>query len=728
MRLRASLRKPHLMKQRDVVHICAFTLGTIASQAAFFHSAHLVALPRRTGIAVAFAFAVALTVLLWVPTRYLVGACKSLGRRSICLSLLAALITGWLATYAIPVRIAPSGTPASITITATGQHDPRARGAEVWVRLIADGSPVPSSSLHTDGSWHDRDGWLVSINDSPAHVRWSGKVNASLVALFVSHPWSGRAIVDFNGTSQAFDLYADAPSPPRAVQLIPSSGSRFLAFPPRTGLQRWVQACDAVLIGVGLFTLLLWLTGADAYESLNLRKGGRPHDILRFATPSLVCSVVLLTVFYPGLMTSDSTDQWNQASTGVYNDWHPFYHSLMIAGLRHLWNSPAVVACFQASLIAFSTGWLIAATLRATDAPRLLGHLAAWLCALCPIIAIYSVTLWKDIPYSASVVAITAGCVSVVNRQGLDLRRPWTFLLSAVVLVSCMLLRHNGPPVAFAALTMGWLMVRALRKTIIALAITVVASFLILSGPVPDLLHVKRTHVVFTVALHHIAAHLAAGDSLDHPKDLALLHEIRPEGPLQYSCATVDRTIFDPKINNAVAAANVGALLSMEARLAERYPMTEVRHLLCVSGLVWRVTTDFGQPLYLSTFSLYTENGHVRWMANNSQGLRENSLLPLVANALGKFVLSIKSELILRPASYMYLFVFALAVAWRRMEGWRTVVAVGTAPLVHCAVLLGANVAQDARYQLPIYIVALAASPLLLAAQRLRADLASSAA
>jgi hypothetical protein len=364
-----------------------------------------------------------------------------------------------------------------------------------------------------------------------------------------------------------------------------------------------------------------------------------------------------------------------------------------------------------------ATGWLITETLRTTDAPRVYGFIAAWACALCPIVTISSITLWKDVPYSAAVVAITAGCVRLASKQRLQLGDPRVFAASLAILLACMLFRHNGPPVALAALAFAWLVDRSMRRAVASLAVAVLALFVLLSGPVQNALHVKRAHLGYTLELHHIAAHVARGAPPVDPSDRQLLEAIRPSGPLVYDCASVNPTIFEPAIHNQIAAANVGALGSMLFRLTLANPKIELDHLRCVSGLVWSVTRPAGSPLYLYTTNFYLRNGHVSWISENRLGLHEHSLFSDLAQALGEAVLSLSSDYLWRPAGYLYLLLFALTVAWYRTGDLRIVVAVGVPVLIHSTVLVVSNLAQDARYQLPVYIVALATAPLLLRAR-----------
>ena len=67
-----------------------------------------------------------------------------------------------------------------------------------------------------------------------------------------------------------------------------------------------------------------------------------------------------LTVFYPGVMSTDSWDQWNQAMGAVaLVDHHPFVHTLYIKFLTYFWRSPAAVAFFQIFLSSVLISYLI---------------------------------------------------------------------------------------------------------------------------------------------------------------------------------------------------------------------------------------------------------------------------------------------------------------------------------------------------------------------------------
>ncbi len=143
-----------------------------------------------------------------------------------------------------------------------------------------------------------------------------------------------------------------------------------------------------------------------------------------------------------------------------------------------------------------------------------------------PATAFSSVTLWKDIPYAASVVAITAAVISLLFLHTPRISHPIAFALSLAVLLVCVLFRHNGPLIALASLLIVFALSRASRKGIALLALSVARIAMILKGPMIGALGVERSNVAFTLYAHHIAAHLEAGEAAPTKESGSLFHKI----------------------------------------------------------------------------------------------------------------------------------------------------------------------------------------------------------
>jgi hypothetical protein len=90
-----------------------------------------------------------------------------------------------------------------------------------------------------------------------------------------------------------------------------------------------------------------------------------------------------LLAHWPGLMTYDSVDQWQQVVTASYSDRHPVVDTLARSVFIRAFQTPAAVALAQIVLIAAATGWCVGEIAR-WNGPRVLLVTAVVLSALSP--------------------------------------------------------------------------------------------------------------------------------------------------------------------------------------------------------------------------------------------------------------------------------------------------------------------------------------------------------
>jgi hypothetical protein len=126
--------------------------------------------------------------------------------------------------------------------------------------------------------------------------------------------------------------------------------------------------------------------------------------------------------------------------------------------------------------------------------------------------------------------------------------------------------------------------------------------------------------------------------------------------------------------------------------------------------MVWRLYQPADGYIYKYTADV----------VENRLGLRQESKLPLAKDALNAYMLwdeRVGNKLLIwRPALYLYLTLFAVAVAAvRRANPLITTLAL--VPLLNSLVLLAVIPVQDFRYQYGVYLIGLVA-PALLFAQR----------
>lgn len=682
------------------------------------------------GILVVFAALIVANLFTAIPLHYRESwsGRRGLGRVSWALAL------GLFAGLVLPLHVRPI-KPVSLAITALGTHHPDAKGTEVWVRLEADGRDIPPQSITKDGKWSINGNMAISASpQQPATLEWSGQVR-TLRLYFVGHAWSGIVRIVQDGVAREVDLYRP-PGKDGQVEIdllgrtVDTAG---LHLPQRNGVQWLGFAVDAWLIG-GLLVILF-----DLARGITFRADGPvPVDpprqrILRsdyvfFSLPPFLAYLGYLLLFFPGIMTGDSVDQWEQSSSGLYSDWHPPAYGLMMAAMRAVWDSPAAIASLQVVVMSLAIGVLLTMARAAAAAPRWLAFLGAICCAAYPMVGLSTITLWKDVLYSAAVVFLIGYTIGLVCLRLPLLSRVGWLLSAFLALFVCLSFRYNGLPFVLLALGCIAVAVPAERWRAVLLFAVGILTVHVFNGPVLDAMGTIRSHVSFTIAAHHIAAHQSAGEAMPTEEDVALIRRIWPgPGVMPYNCAYSGTTIFDPRFDAITASRSYRQLANLAGRMALAHPGVELKHLICVSALVWRMSKTGDEPmLAVGASGVLVQGDSMRWVGDNSVGLKEQPTLGHLGDRIRlRLYHLIDNESMRRPAFFLYLLIFAGTVTIGRQRRWELGGTVALAVLAQSGSIMLFNVAQDPRYQLPVVIAGLALAPVLLASRRVTASSAT---
>lgn len=169
----------------------------------------------------------------------------------------------------------------------------------------------------------------------------------------------------------------------------------------------------------------------------------------------LAASVGLSLTYWPGLMTWDSIRQYDQATSGEMDDWHPPAMEWIWRQLDHVYPGPASMLVLQLALYTLGFGLLVAWAMRAR---RYRLGLALAACSLMPLAAALMGEVLKDCLMAG---ALMAACGLMVWRGE---RRGWLWRFAGIALVAlAAAMRFNaflaGAPIVVA------LMGEAARRT-----------------------------------------------------------------------------------------------------------------------------------------------------------------------------------------------------------------------------------------------------------------------
>lgn len=271
-----------------------------------------------------------------------------------------------------------------------------------------------------------------------------------------------------------------------------------------------------------------------------------------FAVIAVIDLAYLFGARYPGVLTTDSYSTVSQILNGNYNNTMPFWHTMLVqvfvkiglALFGEINRAVALYHVFQIFFLAAVFAYTIV-TLYQIGVPW--GCLGAVFClyGLLPYNIVYSVTLWKDIPFGAAALLMATAFYRLLKGVGKETRNWVTFILGALGLS---LLRTNGWFAMLAVLVLLILILRREHKKLLWVLAAVLAVSWVMINPVLWLLKVPKTNVVeaFAVPMQQIARVVSQERELK-PEEEALLSEIFDLEKMKevYDPQTVDPVKFE---------------------------------------------------------------------------------------------------------------------------------------------------------------------------------------
>ena len=455
---------------------------------------------------------------------------------------------------------------------------------------------------------------------------------------------------------------------------------------------------------------------------------------------SLAVFLLWWAAFYPGIMTVDSMQAWEQAEAWIFQDWHPVFHTWVIAVLTRVWFSPAIVSLAQAIFFAAVLASLTRRLERARVRP-LLAVGVPCLIALSPQSGFMSTVLWKDVPFAISVLWVFCEVLDVAADPARFFASRWRCARFGAALLAVLLFRQNGTLVAGIVL-LG--VVAVFRRYWRELALTVAVSFggyALVTGPLYTYLDAWPTPALFTYTtfMHDMAAFVTYHADEMSPDEVAFLEQIlplerwsvhddetNPDG--LYYCRQATPLIFPPEFypsqrvdrdGNLVPTASLPAVVTQNPqsvfleqhtgefrdlwfRFVRRWPDTFLGQRFCVGSLAW-------SPWHRSGLEVLVPP---RRIIDNSNGLAtaplSHGLSDVMNGVLDVWGREGPRVLTWRAAPWAY---FGFVCCWlgaKRRRDWRFLVVVLPGFAAWFSVLTFTP-GQSSRYMFPAYLCGVAA-------------------
>lgn len=484
-------------------------------------------------------------------------------------------------------------------------------------------------------------------------------------------------------------------------------------FEPLTVLQNLFDLVCVLTGGlaIGYQILLCMFRRLPLEGKQNSRKHPGMIFLLVFFTSALINLAYLLLALYPGVLTTDSFSTMRQIlGMEPYNNVMPFWHTVTVElfvnlGLHLFGDINAAVALFHGAQILFMAacfGYVIM-TMYQMGLPRILIMGIAAMYMLLPHNIVYSVTLWKDVPFACAAVLLVTALYRILKKIGGVSWLDW--VLFCVGALGFSLWRTNGW-YAFGVLTVLMLLLigKSHKKLIVFMLVVVVLCGLLI-GPVLQLWQVEEINFVeaFGIPMQQIARVLHNERELA-ADDLEMLNRI----------FLVDRTaeLYDPQTVDPVKfmtfhydqvpylRENLPEYIKLYLRIGAQYPKD-----------YWQAWVDQTRGYWNAGYKFWT---YTLIMGENDLGIYQTPGNNAVARLFGAWFRYVEKPQIFQCFTSIGLHVWALAACAivngvkKRQEGLLTV------PILVLIVglWLGTPVFAEFRYAYPMILTI----PMILAA------------
>lgn len=258
----------------------------------------------------------------------------------------------------------------------------------------------------------------------------------------------------------------------------------------------------------------------------------RSHTALCAFLCCLFCWLPYYLYQYPGIMTPDSINQFEQILGVIpWSNHHPWVHTLVFGLFYHIGYAltknmviaVSVYTFFQMCLLAGSVAYFISTLRSHKIRPFVLLMIMAFY-ALIPYHAVFSVTVWKDIPFAAAVLLFSCAIFRLSVQNNVCAKNLLIFMISSVMIC---LFRSNGWYAFLLALPFLLFGFRHKAKAVYPPLFAALLLAIIVKYPVMSAFHVQQPDFIESVSIpmQQITA-VICNDRYLSEEELALIEQV----------------------------------------------------------------------------------------------------------------------------------------------------------------------------------------------------------
>lgn len=214
--------------------------------------------------------------------------------------------------------------------------------------------------------------------------------------------------------------------------------------------------------------------------------------------------------FFPGILSPDSIHQLSQAlGTSELTNAHPAPHTMLISAVVHFGllignnNIVAGVASYSivqmlllSAILGYSVYWAARHSLS-----RPFCVLATAFFTLNPIIAIYSITMWKDVLFGGIILLLVLQVYDIVKSKGSAFKQLSSMIPFVATIILAAFFRNNGIFIIVVLLPLLMIVYRQYWKITLPVFAVTFAAIMFVQGPIYNILSIQKSYFAESVGI-----------------------------------------------------------------------------------------------------------------------------------------------------------------------------------------------------------------------------------
>ena len=300
--------------------------------------------------------------------------------------------------------------------------------------------------------------------------------------------------------------------------------------------------------------------------------------------------------YYPGVITPDSMGQICQSLgiNGLTNH-HPVFHTFLI-GITM--NIGKIIGDYNIGVAIFSLIQMLLASavysftifyLAKRKVDVKLRVLTLIFYAFYPINALYSITIWKDIPFAICMLIFTIFMTELSTNSEHFMKSKFKNVLLVLSMILVILFRNNGIYVVILTLPFIFILIRNNYKKLVVITCIIFSFYIAWKGPIFSILNVKQgsTREALSIPLQQFARITKNHADTLTDEEKARIYKYLPIENLG--------DVYYPKISDQVKnhfddkafAEDKMGFVKLWVKLCLKYPRAAIESFLCNSYGYW---------------------------------------------------------------------------------------------------------------------------------------------